>query len=225
MTLMQRQAHAAKKGAKPIAATIVHIMADRKMAESDADPFYLTLLLVTFMVYLYTRRWEWALVGFLVYYTVENVLFFAARTFDSYVGRWVLQHQSRTDELLTDPIIFALALLVAAYVFDASAFSVAAVPAGAIRTLAVSLAALASMFSRIFYLSLALLLATVWVVYFTQTAVPGALEQALAATITAIGLYLWFLRPINCHYVFNAVYALLYTVFFSAVLTGITMNL
>jgi len=224
-TLIQRRDAASKAGASPIAATIVHIVADRHLAEAHEDPFYLALLLVTFLVYLYTRRWEWVLVAFVVYYALENLLFFAAKAFHGYVGSFFHKYESRTDELLTDPIVFALALLAAGYVYELSAFQVAAVPAGAARTLAVALVALLAGFSRLYTVASIALVATIWIVYFTQTSVPGALEQALAATVTALGLFLWFLRPINRHYIFNALYALFYTTFFTAILTGIAMNI
>ena len=224
-TLVQRRDHAARNGASPIAATVVHVVADRHLLEAEHDPFYLALLLVTFMVYLYTRAWQWVLVAFVVYYALENVLYFGAKALHGYVGSYIHKYESRTDELLTDPIIFALALLTAAYVYEYSAFSTAAVPSGALRTLAVSLVALLSGFARLYVAGVVALVVTIWIVYFTQTATTGALDQALVATVTALGLNLWFLRPINHHYIFNALYALLYTTFFAAVLTGIAMNI
>lgn len=224
-TLIQRMDHAHKHGHGKYAATVVHVVADDNLTESKADPFYLSLLLVTFLVYLYTSRWEWVLVAFVVYYALENVLYFGAHAFHSYIGSRFQKYESRTDELLTDPIVFALALLVAAYVYDFSVFSVASVPSGAVRTLAVTLTAALAGFSRLYTISAIALVVVVWIVYATQTSTPGALEQALAGTVTVIGLFLWFLRPINHHYIFNAFYALLYTAFFVSLLTGIALNL
>jgi len=224
-TLVQRMDHAHKHGCGKYAATVVHVVADRNLAEAQADPFYLSLLLLTFLVYLYTRRWEWVLVAFVVYYALENVLYFGAKALHGYVGSRFQKYESRTDELLTDPIVFAFALLTAAYVFEFSAFVTTATSAGALRTLAVALTAVLAGFSRLYTVAAVALVVVIWVVYATQTSSPGALEQALAATVTSLGLFLWFLRPINHHYIFNAFYALLYTNFFVSLLTGIALNL
>lgn len=223
-THLERCSQARSKGFSALSGTIVHIVCDKGLHEEQLDPFYLTLLLVTFLVYLYTRRWEWVLVAFVVYYALENVLFFGAKVLHGHIGAYLHRHFSRTDELLTDPIVFALALLVAGYLLELSAFAVGAVPSGAARTLAVALVALLSVFSRLYTLSAGALLVTIWIVYATQSATAGALEQALVATVGTLFLYAWFVRPINSHYIFNALFCLLHAAFFAALFTGIALN-
>ena len=223
-TLLQRKDQATRAGYGAFPATIVHIVADRALHEASHDPFYLALVLLVFLVYLYTRQWEWVLVWFVIYYIIENVCFFGARAFHPFIGTYIQRYESRSDELLTDPIIFLITLATASYVYEASVFQTAAVPAGALRTFFVASVAMLSAFSRLYFVSLFLTMAAVWIVYFTQSSVPESLEQALVATLTVGCIFLWFIRPINCHYLFNAIYLVLFTLFFAGLLTGIQLN-
>lgn len=225
LTLTERRFKAENAGHGPIAAAVVHMLVDKRHRESSADPFYLALVLSTFLVYLYTRQWEWVLVAFAIYYVLESALFFAARAFNSHVGSYIHKYYSRANELVADPIVFALALLTTSYVLDSSALTTAAVPSGTLRALFVGLATLPSAFSRAYFISLAILILVIWIVYFTQAGTPNALEQALVASAGSVFVYLMFLRPINHHYLFNALFALLYIGLFSAILTGISLNL
>lgn len=223
-TVVQRIAHAEKHGQGHGTAFLVHAACDSPVHEADKDPWMLALVLVTAIVYLYTRRWEWALLAFVVYYATETLLFHAIGIFSPYVKKHMHAYHSRTNEIVTDPFVFMLVLSTAVYVFDYSILATAVVPPTALRVLAVSLAALLSAFSRIYSFSLVLLLSTIWIVYFTQTSTAGALAQALVASGTALVIFAWFVRPINDHYVFNAIFASLQAAFFAAILTGFAIN-
>ncbi len=222
--LNRRVAHAAEHGCGTYSAVLAHVIADDPLTHAHHDPFQLALLLAVFLLYLYTGEWFWVLIVFLAYYALENVVYFTAPRWHSYVGGCLHVNESRINELILDPIVFVLALLGAVYILDYSVFQLAVQPVGAWRTLLVLAPTVLAAFSDTYAIAWLVHIAAIWIVYATLSGGALALTQALAATIAASTLYAWFLRPINNHFVFNSLYAVLYGTFFAALLTGIAVN-
>lgn len=222
--LNRRVAHAAQHGCGTYSAVLAHVIADDPLADAHCDPFQLSLLLIVFLLYLYTGEWFWVLIAFLVYYALENVLYFTAPRWHPYIGGCLHLNESRINELILDPVVFVLALLAAVYIFDYSVFQLTVQPVGVWRTIVVILPSLLAAFSATYAFAWITHVAVIWIVYATIGGGGVFLLQALAATIAVSTMYAWFLRPINNHFVFNSIYTLLYGTFFAALLTGIAVN-
>lgn len=224
-TLLELQQQALASQEPSYMASLAHLMRNKHLHESDKDPWVMWVLLVTSLLYVYTKNREWPMLVFFVWYFVELIVFSSLKFVRRYVAHHVYRTEGKHNELVLDLVLFFFTLLAAIYVYDFSVFATPFVPPSAWRVGLVVGASLLAGFSRFFWHSLGLLQLTIWALYFTQLGVAGALAVALAASLSVLFIYAWHLRPINDHYIFNAFYGLFQVTLFSALLTGIAINI
>lgn len=220
-TFVERLAHAERDGYGTYAAAAVHMIHDRPLEDSHYDPFCATLVCGTALFYLYTLRWEWALLGFVLYYFLETAVFLLSRVVHGHVGNLLHSCESRMDELMTDPVVFGLTLWAAHWCFVGSGLvALTADPLGAVFVVP---GVLLLMFTRTYWLGVILPVVAAWV-YFLAS---GSSDVAHPLLATGVSLYTgaWFLCVINSHYVFNALYAILFWALFVALLRGVSPGL
>lgn len=217
-TLKDRKDEALSRGHSKLCGAVAHVLRDQHVDPAGYDQWYLSIVLTTLLAYLYLRRWEAVLFGFVVWYVFENLVWLAICYSSHGMGMHLKSVESRDRELIADPAVFAMALLLALYAFE---YSFLANGAGASPPLPLSTADLLraavvivpaswSGFIRLYWLLFGALLAIVWIVFTTDSGSAYQLWLALRATGTVGFVFAWFVRPISRHFLYNALFALLY---------------
>jgi len=194
------------------------------------DQTMLTIVLATFLGYLYTRSWQIVGIGFILWFLFESIVWFLIPVFSQAIKYHLHAVESRDYEPLLDWLFFVIGLFFAICVIE---FSLLNSGAGSIApmnfpssagdwaaAIAVVLVSLLSAYQPIYFLSAILLFATIWIVYlFDQT--DFHYWTAIRATLATAYFYLWFLRPIAFHFAFNAAFAIASGTLILSLLTGI----
>jgi len=231
-TLFQRKATAKSRGDSQFAAAVAHASKDMYYDAHAVDAWQLPLVLGTTLAYLYTRRIETTILIFVGYYFFEYAVYLlASRAFSGTVASLSRTH-TRAVSLLLDPLRAALALLVALFVIEHTAFGTtgaggdpAAAEAASLtwRTALVLLATLATGFVRLYWVALTALLGTVWFLYALESARPPpvadyALWLAGRASVFVLAYGAAFARPIAYSFGNNTWFALALVTWFAAAL-------
>ena len=194
------------------------------------DMWQLTIVLGIALAYLYTRRAETVILIFVGFYFFEYAVF--------WLLAWLLRNtsaafektHSRTLTLLTDPIVAGLSLLVAYYIIEftsigttgtGSDITLARNLQSSWRTTIVLLTTLLTGFVRLYWLSFAILLSTIWFLYMFDSnradPLPDyALWLASRASIFVVFYTLAFMRPFGETFLSNAWFALAAAVWFAS---------
>lgn len=215
-TFKERQHEAEKRRQSRFVAAIAHLVHDMHPDPAGFDQWYLAIVLATVLGFLYTRDVFLVIIVFSAWYFFENFVWLSLGHFSEGVHRHMHAAESHDRELIIDPIVFALALATAWYVFEVSFVrqligDVPVVPISGGELLAGVFVALVSSFSgfpRAFWWMLFGTLAAIWIVYAFDTS-DLKLVLAITASATTLYFYLWFVRPIARHFLYNALYAAL----------------
>lgn len=220
LTFLERQEEQISKGHSPLVAAIAHVLRDKHYDPVGYDQWYLAIVLATTLSYLYLRRWPLVLIGFVVWYTFENLMWYSVGIASRGLRNNLRATESRERELLIDPVVFLLTLAISVYIFD---YSVVSLGAGAtdmlpavlsnadwIRAAIVVVLACWSGFIRTFWITLVLLLAAIWIIFAVDSGSPLQLWLAVRASGVVIFYYAWFIRPIARHFLYNALFAVMY---------------
>lgn len=194
------------------------------------DQTMLTVVLATFLGYLYTRSWQIVGIGFIFWFLFESIVWFLIPVFSNAIKKHLHAVESRDYEPLLDWLFFVIALFFAICAIE---FSLLNAGAGSIppmnfpdtggdwaAAIIVVLVSLLSAYQPIYFASALLLFGTIWIVYlFDQT--DFHMWMALRATLATGYFYLWFLRPIAFHFAFNAAFSIASATLILSLLTGI----
>jgi len=185
--------------------------------QAGFDPWMLALTLGTVLAYLYFRNEAIVVGGFLVYLTVEFIIYAAVCFLTYKTVADVRRTHSREMAHLLDPLVFALANFVGWYLIDYSALgregagaSEASVArhASTWRSLVVVSVAIAlSGHWKLHGWSFLIILATIWLVHATSAGSHDAdysLWVSKRATTLVVFFYAFFIRPIGWHFANNA---------------------
>ena len=194
------------------------------------DQTMLTIVLATFLGFLYTRSWQIVGIGFIIWFLFESIVWFLIPVFSTAIKYHLHSVESRDYEPLLDWLFFVIALFFAICAIE---FSLLNSGAGSIppmnfpssgsdwaAAIAVVLVSLLSAYQPIYFLSALLLFGTIWIVYlFDQT--DFHFWTAVRATLATAYFYIWFQRPIAFHFAFNAAFAIASATLILSLLTGI----
>lgn len=185
--------------------------------QAGYDPWMLALTLGTVLAYLYFRNEAIVVGGFLVYLTLEFLIYAAMCWLTYKTVADVRRTHTRELAHLLDPLVFALANFVGWYLIDYSA--VGREGAGASmhsverhasvwRSLVVVSVAIAlSGHWKIHGWSFVIVLATIWLVHATSAGSSDgsySLWVSVRATALVVFFYAFFIRPIGWHFANNA---------------------
>lgn len=231
-TLIQRR-HAAKEAMQSeYSAIVAFILRDNHFDPRGYDQTMLTIVLSTFLAYLYTRSWQFAIVAFIAWFLLESLTWFFVPFFSSAIEKHLRWVESRDFEPILDWVFFIAALFVSLCAIEFSILNNGAgsiVPidfpttsgewAGAVAVLLVSLL---SSFAPLYYISFALLQLAIWLAYIA-IGTDLYLWISLRASIATLYYYAWFRNPISFTFTFNAAFSLASATFILSLITGLVV--
>lgn len=214
-TFNDRLHEAEKRRESRFVAALAHLLHDMHPDPYGYDQWYLAIILATALGYLYTRNVLLVIVIYAVWYFFENFVWFSIGHFSRGARRHLHAAESRDRELIVDPVVFALALATNVYVFEHSFVRtlLGEIPPVPIDTLqfvsgaVVAFVASCAGYPHAFWWMLAATLAAIWIV-FAFDSTHEKLVLALTASIITVYHFLWFVRPIARHFLYNALYAI-----------------
>lgn len=199
-------------------ASLAYVVHDSSPDPASADNWVLSLLLATMLGYLYTRRFDLTVLGFLVHYMFDHVVFVAWSSWSHNKYHSIAKTHSRDTPQFFDPIVFSLALFTTWYTFDYGAWagSLPSHSALPVSYIAVVLACSISGHARLYWVGAIILTAVVWLVYIFERAnnpnTHARSELTRAGAATAIVLFqhcIGFVQPVAGWFFHNALVSLL----------------
>lgn len=223
LTLLELRAQAESAGQPLFVGTLLYALQQWSLKNMQYDAWNLTIVLGVSLAYLYIRNIATVIIIFSVFYFLEFALFWLVGAFVQTV-RKIEESHVRNLSLLTDPLIAGLALLVAYYIIDftgiGSQYSVSDGQAFQSTgvSIAVLLVALLTGIPQLYWISLFVLLATIWIAYAASSGTNPAYALWLASRATGFTLFygLSFLRPLGHTFLSNAVFSVTAATWFAS---------
>ena len=232
-TLAAHQYNAQRDGHSMYSAAVAYVLRDRHFDPLGYDQCNLAICLTTFLIYLYSRSCYVALASFALWFVFESVVYSALLPLCSpAIRQHVVAVEARDYEPIIDWLLFALALALAVYALSSHTLLALTVPATFpsatedwVALVVVPLVSTLAVFPDIFFLSGALLLAAIWLVYAFSSPLLGALHLGLAirASIATVYFYAWFRSPIAYSFVYNAFMSLFAAAFLLSLVSGLSV--
>jgi len=231
-TLITRfeEARTANPPESEFSAKVKYVLFDAHFDPRGYDQCNLTIVLATFLGYLYSRNLLAVLIGFAAWFVYESVVWFFVPMFSPTIKRHLTVVESRDNEPVIDWILFMLSLATAWYILELTLVGEGwrnSAPADFpdnwaqwLALIVVVLVSLLSAFPDIFYLSAGLTLAAIFGVYFLNQS-DFQLWTSLLAGVTVVYFYAWFKNPIAFHFVWNASFALFSALFITSLVHGV----
>lgn len=233
-TPIERYHASVKRRESTFFAALAHSLKDCSIDPHGFDQWHLPLTLGTVLAYLLLRRWEIVFLIFAVFYLFEYALFFVLKALTRGSTAAITSRHQRSRELLTDPLVFSLALFVAWYIIDYSVIGSGDGASGSTpwwRSALLLLVVAVSGHARLYWASLATLVGAVWATHCVVLLASSShhkhehsLWLSLRATGFALFFYAAFLVPIGGHFLQNALFALLLALFFSSAIHFISLG-
>ena len=218
-TLQDRQYEAEQRKESALSAAVAHVILDKHHDRAGYDQWYLPIVLGTLLGYLYTQSIFVVLIAFVLWYFFESIIWQTIGVLSSGVARNLRASESRSREAILDPFVFLLAVFAAWFVYSHSIVSLVLPPAPfnplstgtrLVKALVVVLVGCLAGFLHLYWPAMWLQLIAVWLVFAFDSSSPRAVEVALVATITIAYVFMWFVRPVARHFLYNALFAILY---------------
>lgn len=231
-TLIERRHEAQKEGYSKYVGTVAYFLRDEHFDPRGYDQTRLTIVLATFLAYLYTRNWQFLLIGMLVWFLLESAVWALVGLLSPPIKAHLLAAESRDWEPLVDWIIFLFAFGFSISIIEFSivnngdgsipplGFPVTSADWGA--AISVVLISLLSCYRPLYYWSFGLLQLTIWIAYFV-VGTDLNFWIAIRASAAALYFYAWFMNPIAFSFSFNAVLSLAAGAFVFSLITGLVV--
>lgn len=231
-TLIQRRHEAKELMQSEYSATVAFLLKDTHFDPRGYDQTMLTIVLSTFLGYLYTRNWQFSVVGFIAWFLLESFVWFLLPFFSPVIKKHVEWVESRDFEPLLDWVFFIASLFLSLCVIE---FSLVNNGAGSIVPLdfpstsgewvgaiVVLLVSLLSSFGPLYYISFGLLQLAIWITYFSL-GTELQLWIAIRASVATLYYFVWFRNPIAFTFTFNAAFSLAAAAFVTSLITGLVV--
>jgi hypothetical protein len=223
LTLLELRAQAADAGQPLFVGTLLYALQQWSLKNMQYDAWNLTIVLGVSLAYLYIRSITTVIIIFSAFYFLEFAVFWLVGAFVQSV-RKIEESHVRNLALLTDPLVAGLSLLVAYYIIDftgiGSQYSVSDgqnfQSTGV--SIAVLLVTLLTGVPQIYWISLILLLATIWIAYAASSGIDAGYTLWLASRATGFTLFygLSFLRPLGETFLSNAFFSVTAATWFAS---------
>lgn len=233
-TLLQRHSASQQRKESTFFAALAHALKDCSIDPYGWDQWHLPLTLGTVLAYLLLRRWELVFLVFFVFYIFEYALFFILKAMTRMSTASITTRHQRARELLTDPLVFSLALFVAWYTIDYSVIGTGVGSTGSTpwwRSAILLLIVGVSGHSRMYWISLGALVASIWATHLVILAATSSTHKhehslwlSLRATIFSLFFYAAFVVPIGGHFLQNALFSLFLALFFASAIHFISLG-
>ena len=231
-TLIQRRHEAQEAHQTDYSGIVAYLLKDSHFDPRGYDQTMLTIVLSTFLAYLYTRSWQFAIVGFIFWFLLESFVWFMIPFFSPVIKKHIEWVESRDFEPIIDWVFFIVSIFLSLCIIE---FSIVNNGAGSIVPLdfpstsgewagaiAVILVSLLSSFGPLYYISFGLLQLTIWLTYFAL-GTELQLWIAIRASVATLYYYVWFRNPIAFTFTFNAAFSLAAAAFVTSLITGLVV--
>jgi len=196
------------------------------------DQYCLTIVLIAFFSYLHWRSLIFSSAIFLVYYMAENFTYFLLLKLTKPNSFSIERTHTRSNELVSDPLIFFMALFSAWFMLDYSAigFGVGADRTsarnnfGQARFLVDMLLCFLAGVNKLYWPVALLFLCETWTFHFFTATTYSLWFTIRASYVIATAFFVGFVKPFRAHYSYNALYYVLTITWFSCLTHFISIN-